>query len=379
MITRLASFVLAAALACASSLHAQIGTPAFPVVARDSGARVERIAPGVFAIVHADATTDWRTGVTDWPHGNTGVIVGSDAVLVVDATYLPSRARADIALIRSLTDKPVRYLVNTHWHGDHTHGNGAYRDAFPGIAIVSQETNRDWIGTNQARYPRMVTAGRGGKQATVAGLESLLASGKDSAGTALTAADRAAIQRNIRDRRQELDEFTRIPIVSPTVGFGDRMSIDLGGQLVLLENRGRANSPADVTIHVPSARTLFTGDIVVYPVPYVGASHPLPWIDVLKSIESAPSLDVIVPGHGPVMKDRAYVTLVRELFEATRDRVRQSMEQGLPMDSILKQVTLDDFRDRFVRLPVKSIGDYWEGTPAVLVERMHQCVQGYRC
>src|SRR3982750_2957419 len=73
---------------------------------RDAGARMERVADGVYAIVHDRATEDWI-------HGNTGVVVGDDGVLVVDATYLPSRARADIALIRSVTDKPVRYLVIT--------------------------------------------------------------------------------------------------------------------------------------------------------------------------------------------------------------------------------------------------------------------------
>ena len=65
--------------------------------AKDAGARIERVADGVYAIVHDDATDQW-------PHGNTGVVVTDEGVLVVDATYLPSRARADIALIRTVTD-----------------------------------------------------------------------------------------------------------------------------------------------------------------------------------------------------------------------------------------------------------------------------------
>jgi alkyl sulfatase BDS1-like metallo-beta-lactamase superfamily hydrolase len=76
---------------------------------RDSTARLERIGDGIFAIIHDDATDAW-------PHGNTGVVIGRDGGLVVDATYLPSRARADIELIGKVTDKPVRWLVITHWH-----------------------------------------------------------------------------------------------------------------------------------------------------------------------------------------------------------------------------------------------------------------------
>ena len=82
---------------------------------RDYGARMERVADGVYAIIHDDATDEW-------PHGNTGVVVTDRGVLVIDATYLPSRARADIALIRSVTNQPVRYLVYTHWHFDHNNG-----------------------------------------------------------------------------------------------------------------------------------------------------------------------------------------------------------------------------------------------------------------
>src|ERR1700757_4550064 len=67
-----------------------------PAQARDAGARMERVAENVYAIIHDDATDEW-------PHGNTGVVVTDAGVLVIDATYLPSRARADIALIRSVT------------------------------------------------------------------------------------------------------------------------------------------------------------------------------------------------------------------------------------------------------------------------------------
>src|SRR5262245_3767601 len=87
-----------------SATQTSTAEPSFPL--RDAGARMERIGERVYAIIHDDATEEW-------PHGNTGVIVGDTGVLVIDATYLPSRARADIALIRSVTDQPVRYLAYT--------------------------------------------------------------------------------------------------------------------------------------------------------------------------------------------------------------------------------------------------------------------------
>ncbi len=349
-----------------------------PIVARDAEARMERLADGVYAIIHADATTDWETGLTEWPHGNTGVVVGDNGVLVVDATYLPWRARADIALIRSITNLPVRYLINTHWPGDHTHGNGVYRDEFPNLAILGQESNRDWIATNQRRYPGIVGSGGAGKAASLARLTELLNRGRDSAGVGLNDAQKVALRENIRRRQVEIEEFAKIQIVPPSVLFDQNMVIYLGRRRVELHNWGRANSPADVTVYLPEEKVLFTGDIVVYPVPYVGASHPLPWIEVLKGIERLPMV-ALVPGHGPVLNDFSYPRLVRELFEATRDRVRALMEQGKLNDYIVKNTELLDFREQFLRLDVPSMAAYWDGTPEVLVERMAQCVRGYRC
>src|SRR5689334_17356856 len=72
-------------------------------ILRDASASTWKVAEGVYCIVHDDATDEW-------PHGNTGVIIGAKHVLVVDATYLPSRATADIALIRKITDRPVDFL-----------------------------------------------------------------------------------------------------------------------------------------------------------------------------------------------------------------------------------------------------------------------------
>ncbi|MFL5455071.1 MAG: MBL fold metallo-hydrolase [Myxococcales bacterium] len=92
-----------------------------------------------------------------FPQGNTTVIAGDKAVLVVDSCLLPSSAKQDIEQIRKWTQKPVTWLVNTHWHFDHTAGNAAYADAFPGLQIVAHEHTKKMIESFNpgaiARYP----------------------------------------------------------------------------------------------------------------------------------------------------------------------------------------------------------------------------------
>ena len=137
----------------------------------DAGAHMEAVAPGVYAIIHRDATDEW-------PHGNTGVVVGENGLLVIDSTYLPSRARADIALIRKLTEQPVRYLVNTHWHFDHNNGAIAYREAYPGLQVISESETRNFIELNAQWWARMSTAPNSARRKALSELEAQLSAGK---------------------------------------------------------------------------------------------------------------------------------------------------------------------------------------------------------
>src|SRR5205823_7390150 len=93
---------------------------------------VTTLAEGIYEIRHPDAPDTF-------PQSNTVVIIGDKAVFVVDSCLLPSTAREDIAQIRQWTNKPVTYLLNTHWHFDHTLGNATYAAAFPGIQIIAQD------------------------------------------------------------------------------------------------------------------------------------------------------------------------------------------------------------------------------------------------
>ena len=350
----------------------QAAATAGDIVLSDEGARVHRVANGVYAIIHDDATDEW-------PHGNTGVIVGDDGVLVIDADYWPSRARADIALVRRLTDRPVRWLVNTHWHGDHTHGNAEYRDAFPGIRIVSARENGRLVDVNLARWPRQATAAGSPKRVALARLDSVLAAGRDSAGRELAAAERDSLARVVRQRRTELDELAAVRVVGPDTLFDDSLTIRLGRRAVRLVNQGRANSPADVTVWLPVERVLFTGDIVVAPIPYLGYSYPSHWTRVLGRIERMP-VSVLVPGHGEPMRDLTYVRTVRRALETAMGRVDSLMRLGIgTQDAVRAAVPLDDLRALFpVRGAPMTDGD-WAVTRRVLAERAWACTIGYGC
>ena len=336
---------------------------------RDSTARVERVADGVYAIIHDDATDQW-------PHGNTGVVVYDRGVLVIDATYLPSRARDDIALIRALTDRPVRYVVNTHWHMDHTHGNESYKAAFPDAVILTERETREYTALNTRYWSRFSTGPASTRRAALAELEAELARGSDSTGRAHPPEEKRRLQTVIRQRGRELEELAKVRIVVADQVFDGRMTLQLGGTRVELVDRGRANSPHDVTVYLPEQRVLFTGDIVVQsPLPYTGASWPVQWAGVLRELERVP-VAAVVPGHGPVMRDHTYTRQVRELLEAVNARVGAMLREGRPLEQTQDSVRLDDIRRRVpVWAPVEHDAD-WEYIVRTVVERAWRGLRG---
>ena len=284
---------------------------------------VTDVAEGVYVIKHTDAPD------TN-PQGNTTVIIGDRDVMVIDSGYLPSSTSEDIAQIRQWTKKPVRYLVNTHWHPDHIRGNSLYANAFPGLSIVAHavtpELEEGWDVPNRARY-----------RARVAALEDQLKLAKGADGKKLRDADRKAMTDELAGRRAVLLEFASYVPAYPNVTFTDAMTIDLGGRTVRLKFYGRGHSSGDVVAYLPREQVLVAGDLVASPVPYFFAGYPY---EEIATLESLAALDArtIVPGHGDVMLDESYLNRTIEVMKDIRDQVQRETHRLGPLSAKLEDV-----------------------------------------
>jgi glyoxylase-like metal-dependent hydrolase (beta-lactamase superfamily II) len=337
--------------------------------AHDAAARMERVADGVYAIIHDDATEDW-------PNSNTGVVVGDNGVLIVDATYLPSRARADIALIRTVTDKPVRYVVISHLHRDHNGGTSAYRDAFPDVSVISGPQTREFISINPAATSRAGAAQGSPLRATLAALEARLASGKDSAGHALAPDVMSALKLNVAQRRIEMADLATMRVIVPDIAVKSELDLYLGSRRIEIRDHGRANSPDDVSVYLPAERVLFTGDLVVQaPVPYTGATWPVEWSEVLRQLELLP-LAAMVPGHGPVMHDFAYSHAMRMLIDGVDGQVAEMLRAGLTLDQMQQRVDATKLRAASPAWTPAALDEDWKLVVHALVERSWHELRG---
>lgn len=339
----------------------------FAQVAGAQQARLQQVAKDIYTIIHDDATDQW-------PHGNTGVIIGRDAVLVIDACYLPSMAREDIRLIRSITKKPVKYLAFTHWHFDHNNGTVAYTDSFPSITIISDRESARFIEINNTWWPKMCRAEGSDKKKSLAQLEINFANGKDSSGHTFTPDELQKLRTTISQRKNELAELADLKVVAPNKVFDGAMTIDLGNRIIQLTDRGKANSPHDVTFYIPDAQVLFAGDILVQtPLPYLGSSWPVAWVKVLAQLEKIP-VKALVPGHGPVMKDHSYTRQVRAFLEGILSKTEAMIRQGMTLDQIRATINMDEYR-KGVWSNEADAAD-WKTNLNTIVERAWRGIRG---
>ena len=259
--------------------------------------KITKLADGVYTIEHQ-------------PNGNTTVIIGDRQVFVVDTCFLPSAAREDIAQIRRWTDKPVVFALNTHFHNDHNIGNRAYMDAFPAITIIAtSETKREMDMFGPGSLSR--------EEKDLSSFQDMLKSGKTSDGQVLTPADVARVRDILLPRKLGyVRELQSLRFQSATLTFDHDFTVDLGNREVQVKFLGRANTGGDAVVYLPKEKIVVAGDIVVYPIPDIYDGYPREWIDTLQNL-AALDANTIVPGHGPVMHDKAYLFLLRDLLKST--------------------------------------------------------------
>lgn len=342
---------------------------------RDSGKTLARtvtkLAEGIYTIRHKDAPDTF-------PQGNTTVIIGEREVLVVDSCYLPSSAREDIAEIRRWTDKPVRYLVNTHWHFDHTMGNGTYWDAFPGLKIVAHiETARQSSGYNPGWFERFPKRGDRFRQ--------ILDAGKDNNGKVLTEGERKEYADAIAGITPVQDEFKTLVDRSPNLTFDSELRIDLGNREVRVMHLGRGNTAGDAIIFLPKERIIMTGDLVVHPVPYMFGGYPAAFGATLRKLDQL-GFDTMIPGHGEILraeKSRAYVHLLIDFIEGVTSRVSTETHRlgsgaaNLPAvrEAVQKNIDVASWRRKFAG-DDKDEQDAFDTTFAAMITAAHAEING---
>ena len=315
-----------------------------------------QVAEGIHAFIE-----DFGRAVVS---SNIVAIVGEESVAVIDTGHHPRLTRAIAGEIRALSPKPVRYIVNTHWHNDHVSGNGIMAEAFPGATVVAHAFTaavmdkdvRAFQGPNCVPFLR--TQSRPLREA--------LAKGTGADGKPLTDARRKRMEAFVHEADAAIEDCADFRYRGADLTFEDRVTLKLGRREVELLHWGRGNTAGDIVAWVPDARVLAAGDLVVHPFPFATQSYISEWAAVLKKLEAMP-FEAMVPGHGPVMRDRKYVAEVREVMESVMAQARAAYKPGMTAADMKKAIDVKALRDRMAAgdAMIAANFDYMVGDLAV--------------
>lgn len=247
-----------------------------------------QIADGVYVI------PDQRVSLVP----NVGIIVGDSGVLVVDTGMGPANAEIVLSEVRKITDRPIRYLVSTHFHPEHNFGAQAFPDETVIIYAAKQYEDLKNKGTMYRDW---------------------------------------FIDMFGDDVRALLEP---VEIIPPDVTFSRNANIDLGGRRIELHFLGEAaHTSGDTVIYLPDAKVIFTGGLTpnrFFPIMPDADSSGAGWIASLEKLEQF-TIDTVVPGHGEVA-DRELISRVKDYLTGLRARVKELMASGRSLEQI--QATL---------------------------------------
>jgi cyclase len=329
---------LSALVLCSLALLT-LSPPAAAVQTPPAKFDVVKLAEGVYAAVRRD------------PPGfavesNSVFIVGEDGVIVVDAQSNLAATRETLAALRKITDKPVRYVVNTHWHDDHVVGNQVYAEAFPGVQFVAHAATRAYLPTKGAEARRKWH--EGGLAGFIQQLRDIVKSGKNPRGEQLTDEERESLLSDIALGEGYLTVPADFRPLLPTVTLGEKLTLYQGERAVEILYLGRGHTSGDIVVHLPRERVVVAGDLIVWPIPFVGSdqSHVGDWGATLERL-IALNPSVIVPGHGPVMRDDSYARQVARLMDSIKQQTAAAVARGETLAQVRKGVNLDEMRRLF--------------------------------
>jgi glyoxylase-like metal-dependent hydrolase (beta-lactamase superfamily II) len=293
-----------------------------------------------------------------WTSTNSVVVIDDEDVVVFDSPTRAVTAKAVIAEIRKLTPKPVRVLVNSHWHQDHWSGNDEYVKAYPGLRIVASEETRDYMKRMPAAY--FLNGLETAQKTRRAELATAIRTGKLPDGSPLTPEARAKKEEYLGQREQFMNEVAALPRVLPNVVYRDTMTFWSGRrEFRLMSVTGDATG--STVMFLPAEKILATGDVL--PCPEDGKGPPpwttnsysvTPWLETLRRLDALEPA-AIVPGQGPAMRDRTYLERTIQLFAAVIDQVHAALERGVVgVEAVQKSVNVDRIADAYAPDAAKS-------------------------
>jgi cyclase len=285
-----------------------------------SGAhRFEKIADGIY---YATASGTMQVGA------NSPVIVTDAEAIIIDSETSPAAGRALVQDIKAFTDKPVRYVIDSHFHYDHLFGNQIFG---PDVQIVGHDHTRERLKVNTMTQYTFLTSVTP-LPARVESLRQRIAQESDPQ-------QKVALERQVQNALAYVEQVKEVKQTPPNVTFDSAMTISRSGRELRLMYLGRGHTDTDVVTFLPRERIVATGDLMESVVSYMGDSYPEEWIATLEKLKTL-DFDTVLPGHGVPFKGKERIAAFQEYLRDLIAQTNSLRRQGLSAEEAAPKVDL---------------------------------------
>ena len=297
-----------------------------PEVIETDSHRFTRMAEGVYQVT--------GTG-TVYLMSNALMIVGDEDVLLVDSHVTPNAANALLRSVAEVTDKPVRYLVNTHYHFDHAHGNQVFPEQ---VEIIGHSYTRTKLNGEMGNVLTEST-----HLSFTEGVPALVESLKAQVAAATDPAERATLQADLAVQEAHMISLKEVVPTPPNITLEDKMTLyqtlSDGDREIQLLHLGRAHTAGDVMVYLPQERLVFTGDAMLPSLSYMGDSFPQDWVQTLEELKKL-EFDIILPGHGAPVQGKERIGQFQAYIGDLWQKTSAMKAQGLTAEQVAEQIDM---------------------------------------
>ena len=310
-------------------------------------ARAQTVGPIVSGAHRFEKVTDgvyYATGSGTMTVGaNSPIIVTDTEAIVIDSEITPAAARALVADLKAITDKPVRYVIDSHYHYDHAHGNQIFG---PEVQVIGHENTRKRMLGNVLEQYTFLTSVQP-VPARVEELRQRIADEKDPA-------VKATLERQVINSLAYLEQVKETRVTPPNLTLDRKMTLFRGGREIQLLFVGRGHTDTDVVVFLPKEKIVCTGDLMESVISYMGDAYAEEWPATLDRLMEL-DFDTVMPGHGVVFKGKARI---QEFEKYVRELHKQAIDlkkAGVTADAAATRIDMTAFAPTFPQLRAPGV------------------------
>jgi cyclase len=292
--------------------------------------------------------------------GNASIIVNDNDVVLVDDHASPAAAWVLLDELKEITNKPVRTVINTHFHYDHAHGNQVFGSE---VDIIGHEFTRDMLlgnlGTKSIEMPLYKNY--------VAGLPQQIENLKKRIAAEPDAARKATLQTQLQAAENNRASQAELKPTPPNVTLQTRMTLHRGDREIQIRFLGRAHTAGDVVVYLPKEKVVITGDMLTTALSNMSDAFVNEWPATLDEVKKL-DFDTVLPGHGDAFTDKAKIDYFQAYLRDVWTEVSRLKKQGVSAEEAAKRADLTKHKEHF---PTAIQGP---GVPLIAVTRIYDLI-----